>query len=171
MCHPGSGGWRCKQPRARVWEAQLWDDGGQQQENSHRFKVERPGQVLYNTERWIERFHLFALLFIVVVQTMKEYSWKEGNSRPLPNKNILKKPAAWLREIQCECCPSIYCCWKKRSIHYFKFGQLSILSQILSFSCNGSALFEFRYKFAVELFCGLGKSMAGSIWTMRVDWI
>ena len=24
-----------------------------------------------------ERFHLFALLFIVVVQTMKEYSWKE----------------------------------------------------------------------------------------------
>lgn len=26
-----------------------------------------------------ERFHLFVLLFIVVLQTMKEYSWKEGN--------------------------------------------------------------------------------------------
>ena len=25
-----------------------------------------------------ERFHLFALLFVVVVQTMKEYGWKEG---------------------------------------------------------------------------------------------
>jgi hypothetical protein len=25
-----------------------------------------------------ERFHLFVLLFIVVLQTMKEYSWKEG---------------------------------------------------------------------------------------------
>ena len=25
-----------------------------------------------------ERFHLFSLLFIVVVQTMKEYGWKEG---------------------------------------------------------------------------------------------
>lgn len=25
-----------------------------------------------------ERFHLFALLFIVVVQTMKEYGWREG---------------------------------------------------------------------------------------------
>ena len=27
-----------------------------------------------------ERFHLFALLFVVVVQTMKEYGWKEGES-------------------------------------------------------------------------------------------
>jgi len=27
-----------------------------------------------------ERFHLFSLLFIVVVQTMKEYGWKEGKS-------------------------------------------------------------------------------------------
>ena len=27
-----------------------------------------------------ERFHLFALLFVVVVQTMKEYGWKEGKS-------------------------------------------------------------------------------------------
>lgn len=25
-----------------------------------------------------ERFHLFVLLFIVVLQTMREYSWKEG---------------------------------------------------------------------------------------------
>lgn len=25
-----------------------------------------------------ERFHLFALLFVVVVQTMKEYGWREG---------------------------------------------------------------------------------------------
>ena len=25
-----------------------------------------------------ERFHLFALLFLVVVQTMKEYGWREG---------------------------------------------------------------------------------------------
>lgn len=25
-----------------------------------------------------ERFHLFVLLFVVVLQTMKEYSWKEG---------------------------------------------------------------------------------------------
>lgn len=25
-----------------------------------------------------ERFHLFALLFVVVIQTMKEYGWKEG---------------------------------------------------------------------------------------------
>ena len=25
-----------------------------------------------------ERFHLFSLLFIVVVQTMKEYGWREG---------------------------------------------------------------------------------------------
>lgn len=25
-----------------------------------------------------ERFHLFVLLFIVVLQTMKEYTWKEG---------------------------------------------------------------------------------------------
>ena len=24
-----------------------------------------------------ERFHLFALLFVVVVQTMKEYGWRE----------------------------------------------------------------------------------------------
>ena len=29
-----------------------------------------------------ERFHLFALLFVVVVQTMKEYGWKEGKSVP-----------------------------------------------------------------------------------------
>ena len=29
-----------------------------------------------------ERFHLFALLFVVVVQTMKEYGWKEGKSLP-----------------------------------------------------------------------------------------
>lgn len=27
-----------------------------------------------------ERFHLFVLLFIVVLQTMKEYSWKEGKT-------------------------------------------------------------------------------------------
>lgn len=32
-----------------------------------------------------ERFHLFVLLFIVVLQTMKEYSWKEGRS------NIVRK--------------------------------------------------------------------------------
>ena len=25
-----------------------------------------------------ERFHLFALLFVVVLQTMKEYGWREG---------------------------------------------------------------------------------------------
>ena len=29
-----------------------------------------------------ERFHLFALLFVVVVQTMKEYGWREGELRP-----------------------------------------------------------------------------------------
>lgn len=28
-----------------------------------------------------ERFHLFALLFLVVVQTMKEYGWREGKSK------------------------------------------------------------------------------------------
>jgi hypothetical protein len=33
-----------------------------------------------------ERFHLFALLFIVVVQTMKEYGWKEGNFLPYVTK-------------------------------------------------------------------------------------
>ena len=27
-----------------------------------------------------ERFHLFALLFVVVVQTMKEYGWREEDS-------------------------------------------------------------------------------------------
>ena len=27
-----------------------------------------------------ERFHLFSLLFIVVVQTMKEYGWREGKT-------------------------------------------------------------------------------------------
>ena len=26
-----------------------------------------------------ERFHLFALLFVVVVQTMKEYGWREDS--------------------------------------------------------------------------------------------
>ena len=31
-----------------------------------------------------ERFHLFALLFVVVVQTMKEYGWKEGEGRRVP---------------------------------------------------------------------------------------
>ena len=29
-----------------------------------------------------ERFHLFALLFVVVVQTMKEYGWREGETAP-----------------------------------------------------------------------------------------
>jgi hypothetical protein len=33
-----------------------------------------------------ERFHLFALLFIVVVQTMKEYGWREGQLKRVLNQ-------------------------------------------------------------------------------------
>ena len=39
-----------------------------------------------------ERFHLFALLFLVVVQTMKEYGWREGKS----NNNLKTEHACRL---------------------------------------------------------------------------
>ena len=42
-----------------------------------------------------ERFHLFSLLFIVVVQTMKEYGWKEGKKLFLDTVCILVSVRLW----------------------------------------------------------------------------
>ena len=48
LCQPGFGGWDWKQRRARVWEAQLWVDGRQQQQED-RPRVEESWQVALHT--------------------------------------------------------------------------------------------------------------------------
>jgi hypothetical protein len=48
-----------------------------------------------------ERFHLFVLLFIVVLQTMKEYSWKEGNVLVLRGDSP-RKAVQWMGRSICE---------------------------------------------------------------------